>query len=62
MLMVFRLACSTVAVRLCGEMDIIAVFETVVPGSNPGGGTQYFSSSILDSFDPSMRTLLKCEE
>jgi hypothetical protein len=40
MRMVFLLACSTVAIRLCGEMDITTVFGTVVPGSSPGGGTK----------------------
>ncbi len=35
----FRLVCSTVHLRLCGEMDITTVFGTVVPGSSPGGGT-----------------------
>lgn len=27
------------SLRSCGEMDIITVFGTVVPGSSPGGST-----------------------
>lgn len=28
------------SLRSCGEMDIITVFGTVVPGSSPGGSTK----------------------
>lgn len=40
--------------RSRGEMDIIAAFEAVVPGSNPGGSTGVFDSSTEGSncFDP----------
>ena len=66
MLMVFRLACSTVAIRLlalrlCGEMDITTVFGTVVPGSNPGGGTQKKFIRLLDFPHLQLGILLKNE-
>ena len=39
----FFLIWGTITMQLndcpCGEMDIIPVFGTDVPGSNPGGGT-----------------------
>lgn len=56
----FCLACSTVRIRLCGEMDITTVFGTVVPGSSPGGGTQYFFTSPQASTQLHARRLLLC--
>ncbi len=33
--------------RTCGEMDITAVFGTVVPGSSPGRCTTYAKDRLL---------------
>ncbi len=35
-----------IILRPRGEMDITTVFGTVVPGSNPGGGTTIYPGKV----------------
>ncbi len=54
--------CRVTASRPRGEMDIISVFETGVPGSNPGGGTWQKISAAGDFFAHVPGAALFCKQ